>query len=672
VIPGIGFIAFHLIQEGRFGSTAARAAAPAAVIFVLVSLAGALSALMGAGNANAVPNLVGGFSAVGAILLALTVAAEEESFLSDRERPVTRVREAKHTQVEPPSIALEAIAASHQGVFELDLVNNHVRISSEAAIVVGLSAQPERFTLADWVERIHPDDRSVFSSAIRDFASQPGLAFRVEFRVVSDNSRNIWLELRATSSAAGNNKICRGLLADITTRKEPEQPAPDTLTGLPTKAALIDALAHQSSRNSAVLAVLDIDRFKSVHVSLGDGDADRVLAVCARRLEDAFAPFGRVFRVGGDGFAVLFGELDGASEFIGAQIVQTIGKPISIRGRKVFLSVSVGIAGGTDADDAVGFCRNAELALFHAKRQGGGCVRLFTPESRRHETTDAVALEADLRQALANHEFDVVYQPIMRLADGTVSGFEALLRWTHPLKGRVETQEFIAHSEESGAIFELGKLALTQAAVELACWQRYFPLDPALTVSVNLSRRQLQDREFDALLADVVSNGNIHRGTLRLELTETALAEVDDVRDHLMRLKSLGAGLSLDDFGTGLSALSQLRDLPFDTIKLDKSFLDHEGNREKNVVILRSIVQLAHELNRTVVAEGIETAHDAQSLREMGCEFAQGYFFSPPLPRSDVLAFIARHHAGSGEITTDASSVSGMGRKPGDVDPQLA
>jgi EAL domain-containing protein (putative c-di-GMP-specific phosphodiesterase class I) len=260
----------------------------------------------------------------------------------------------------------------------------------------------------------------------------------------------------------------------------------------------------------------------------------------------------------------------------------------------------------------------------------------------------------------------------MRLADGTVSGFEALLRWTHPVKGQVETQEFVAHSEESGAILELGKLALTQAAKELACWQRDFPLDPALTVSVNLSRRQLQDSEFEGLLANVVSSGSIHRGTLRLELTETALADVDDVRNHLMRLKSLGAGLSLDDFGTGLSALSQLRDLPFDTIKIDKSFLDHEGNREESLAILRSVVQLAHELNRTVVAEGVETALDVQSLKNIGCEFAQGYFFSPPLPRSDVLAFIASHHAKAGKITADASSVSGMGGKPGDIDPELA
>ncbi len=675
VVLGTAVIAAHLVQSGRRGSASARAAAPGAIIFAVVALVGACAALGVLGNSAVAPNVVGGFASAGAILLTLAIAADREfSPASSDLRRIASPAGPGHENSRQRglvSTARDAIAASHQGIFELHVPDGPVRLSAEAAVLIGLDARPASFALEDWLARIHPEDSGVFRAAIREFGWQTGLAFRVEFRVACEKGRHAWLELRATTRGDKIGKTCLGLLADISMRKEPT-PRLDVLTDLPNRGALTDDLASLGPRlATGALALLDIDRFKSVHASLGDAGADAVLAACARRLKDAFAPFGRVYRVGGDGFAVLFEELDGNGDSIGGQIVRVVSEPMNISTRSVYLSVSVGLARVAGAEETKDLYRKAELALFQAKRLGGGCARFYAPGLGEMEATDAVALEADLRRALANDELELVYQPIMRLEDGSVSGFEALLRWTHPVKGKVETQSFIAHSEESGSILELGKLALVQAAAELARWQRYFPLEPALTVSVNLSRRQLQDADFGALLSEVLANGNVRQGSLKLELTESALGAVDDARAHLVRLKSIGVGLSLDDFGTGLSALSQLKDLPFDTIKIDKSFLE-QGEGDEKAAILRSIVQLARDLHLAVVAEGVETAHDAQWLREIGCEFAQGYFFSPPLPRSDVLAFIARHHAGVDDPEAKRSSATGMGGKPGDIDAKLA
>jgi len=673
VLVGTAVIAFHLVRRGQQGDASARAAAPAAIIFLLAVLVGTLAAIGAMENTAVAPSLEGGFSSAGAILLTLALATDREVSPRTNRRgwralpPSPKLGDAAWFPVVNP--ALEAIAASHQGILELHVPHGPVRLSSEAAILIGGDARPASFDLEDWIARIHPDDRSVFRAAIRDFGSQTGLAFRVEFRLAYDDARHVWLELRATTV---RDKLI-GLLADITVRKEP---APsrglDALTELPNKDVMSEDLASLGPRlATAVLALFDIDRFKSVHASLGDAGADAVLTTCARRLTETFASFGRVYRIGGDSFAVLLEDIDGSGETIGAEIVRIVSEPINMHDRSVYLSVSVGLARGSDVEQADDFVRNAELALFQAKRSGGGRARSYEPHLDKSEPSDAVALEADLRRALANEELEVVYQPIMRLDDGSVSGFEALLRWMHPQRGKIETQRFIAHSEETGSILELGKLALAQAARELERWQKYFPLEPALTVSVNLSRRQLQDAEFGAVLSDVLASGNIHHGTLKLELTETALGAVEDARDHLLRLKSVGVGLSLDDFGTGLSALSQLKDLPFDTIKIDKSFLE-QGEGDKNATILRSVVQLARDLNLTVVAEGVETARDALRLKEIGCDFAQGYFFSPALPRGDVLAFIARHHAGLSNSTSESSGVASVSGKPGDVDTELA
>jgi EAL domain-containing protein (putative c-di-GMP-specific phosphodiesterase class I) len=256
-----------------------------------------------------------------------------------------------------------------------------------------------------------------------------------------------------------------------------------------------------------------------------------------------------------------------------------------------------------------------------------------------------VALEAELRQSLARGEIDLVYQPIVRFADSTVAGFEALLRWNHPERDEVPPGEFIPHAEHTGFVVELGRFALSRATADLAKWQKMFPLSPPLFVSVNVSRRQLREKNFDRQFTKLIAGSDIAPGTLKLELTESAAAKAsEDLPEILGRLRGCGASLAIDDFGTGLSTLSQLKDVPFDTVKIDKSFLQKgTSSNGDRAVVLRSIVNLAHELGRAVVMEGVESRRDAQHLQELGCEYGQGFYFAAALLRSEVPAFIARH-----------------------------
>jgi EAL domain-containing protein (putative c-di-GMP-specific phosphodiesterase class I) len=240
----------------------------------------------------------------------------------------------------------------------------------------------------------------------------------------------------------------------------------------------------------------------------------------------------------------------------------------------------------------------------------------------------------------------------MRLDDGTLAGFEALLRWNHPVRGLLPPADFLAHAEETGLVIALGRFAVEQAASDLAQWQKYFPLEPPLFASVNLSRRQLLDRNLEDLFRGLVGPGGARRGTLKLELTESAISSVGDIGSVLTRIVEAGIGLSIDDFGTGMSSLSQLRLMPFDTVKIDKGLLvrsDDAAEKAKSEAISRSIVNLAHELGHSVVFEGVETASDAKWLKDIGCEFAQGFYFSPPLAQTEVLKFIARNHRDLGE-----------------------
>ncbi|MGA7713101.1 MAG: GGDEF domain-containing protein [Rhizomicrobium sp.] len=662
IVLGSLTIALYMLYRGRTGSKAATVVMPSAGLFALVAVAGTFLAFGGFGAQPLVPDLAGGFAAAGAVLLALAVAAGEGIAVVPfaRLKPVAPppapipapLPAPPPIQAPIPHAAIEAIGASYQGIFDLDFSENCLVLSREAAALIGLGET--QMAHAVWIARIHPEDRGVYEQAVADYSAQAGLAFRIEFRVRSEDGNYSWFELRATMKGpeGGAAERCVGLLADITIRKDAEaalmdRTLRDPLTGLGNRVALMEELENLGERlRDATFALLDIDRFKAIHASLGDAGGDDVLSKLAQRLVKRFSGFAQIFRVGGDAFAVLLKKPGGKASEIGDELVEVCGAAHLLHGRNVFAPVSVGVTEGHEARDPLDLLKNAELALIQAKRQGGDCARVYSTDLESLAPGDTVALESELRKALDNDEIEVFYQPIVRLSDRTVAGFEALLRWRHPTKGLVAPVDFIAHSEESGLIVALGRLVLHRAAKDLSQWQRFFPLGEPLFASINLSRRQLQDTGLENYIADLLGTAQIAPGTLRLEVTESAVAADGDACELLTRIRNHGAGLAIDDFGTGLSSLSQLKDIPFDTVKIDKSFLSRHGGTDSDSngdVVLSSIVALARDLRRGVIVEGVETESDAARMVDLGCEYAQGYLFSEPLTAKDTLAYIARH-----------------------------
>lgn len=643
VVIGSAAITAYLVHRGRHGSQPARVLAPSAAVFALVALAATMTTVGGFGSTTVAPDVAGGFAAAGAVLLALAVAAGEGIAML----PVPhRIASAK----EPPTVALAAIGASHQGIFDLEFDTDEVLLSRDAASLLGLSEARGRMSHAAWIERVHADDRAVYEQALTDYRSQVGLAFRIEFRARDESGRYPWFELRATMMGGGARAgRCLGLIADITVRKETETAVVahalrDTLTGLGNRAALLERLAGLGDGFlDTTLAVLDIDRFKAIHGSLGDAGADALLVQAAQRMVKWFGQ--DVFRVGGDAFAVIGRDGIGATA-LGNELVKLCGAPYMQDSRRIFAPASVGVTVGHDARDAVDLVGNAEQALLQAKQAGGGCASVYVRGAVSAEMPrDSVALEAELRAAIEHDQFVIFYQPIVRLADGAVAGFEALLRWRHPEKGLVAPSDFIAHSEATGLIVALGRFALERAAHDLAQWQRFFPLSPPLFVSVNVSQRQLRDAGFENFLRLLLETSAVAPGSLRLEITESAA--VGNAQAALRRIRALGVGMAIDDFGTGQSSLSRLKELPFDTVKVDQSFLARHGgthSESESAVVLGSIVTLAHDLKREVVVEGVESEEDVRALKALGCEYAQGFHFSPPLALGDALNYIARHY----------------------------
>jgi diguanylate cyclase (GGDEF)-like protein len=453
----------------------------------------------------------------------------------------------------------------------------------------------------------------------------------------------------------GKAERCLGLIADVSARKASEAELAraalsDPLTGLGNRVALLTRLDElEGALGQAALAVFDIDRFKTVNASLGPEGADTLLRSVAERLNQRFAGNAMLYRVGGDMFALVTENPVEKPHALGAEIVELMKPPFAMNGRDIFLPASVGVAAGAEAGDAMDLLSQAELAMIQAKREGGGRVRIYSralsdSEPRSVIAGDPVALESALRNAIKAGEIEVHYQPIMRMRGTGVAGFEALLRWRHPEHGLVAPEEFVAHSEKTGLIVPLGRVVLKRAAKDVTRWQHFFPLKPPLFVSINVSFRQITDESFLKDLESVLSREDLPKRSLRLEITESAvMADADIAESVLKRLRKLGAGLAMDDFGTGHSSLGQLKRFPFDIIKIDRSFLV-EARKSGSDTILASIISLAHELGMQVVAEGVEGEEDAEHLHSLGCEYAQGFLYGAPIPASEVNAFIAMNY----------------------------
>ncbi|MDX6568203.1 MAG: hypothetical protein QOH15_781, partial [Gaiellales bacterium] len=412
----------------------------------------------------------------------------------------------------------------------------------------------------------------------------------------------------------------------------------DALTGLPNRTLLADRVAlalDRAARTDSLVAVLyiDLDRFKDVNDSYGHSTGDALLVAVAEQLVTAVRPGDTVARVGGDAFAVV-AEALGCPEEALALAERFLRDLRDENGAGVSASIGVAVRRSGDAADEA--MRDADTALYRAKAAGRARVELFDNEMRVR-MLDRLQTESDLRLALQRDEFDLYYQPIIVLADGSISALEALVRWRHPTRGLLAPGAFIAIAEETHVIMELGRLVIARACADAARWNAMLPDAPPIAVSVNLSPHQLADEGLPAFMATSIAASGIRPGQLGLEITETVVLSDDPAHlARLLEIKAMGVRLLLDDFGTGYSSLSHLQKVPLDTLKLDRSFVAGIDQNERDSAIVVATHELARSLDLAVIAEGVETSEQVVRLQEIGCEYVQGYFFARPLDRPQV------------------------------------
>jgi diguanylate cyclase (GGDEF)-like protein len=424
----------------------------------------------------------------------------------------------------------------------------------------------------------------------------------------------------------------------------------DILTGLPNRTLFFELLGQgieQAKSNANLLAVLfmDLDRFKYVNDNLGHDVGDRLLVAVAQRVRHSVRNVDTVARLGGDEFTVVLGELDnpGSAATAAHNICRVLSAPFQIDGHDIFVTSSVGIAMYPhDGEDVATLVKHADSAMYRAKKTNTGFQ--FYEASMEHSISEHVRLESDLRRALEQHQLEVFYQPQATLEDGRVIGMEALVRWRHPVRGMVSPAEFIPLAEETGLIIPLGDWVLRTACAQLKAWMTQGL--PQLRVAVNLSVRQLLQKDFTSSVETVLADTGLPAHLLELEITESTLMEnAQDTLTALHRLRALGVRLSIDDFGTGYSSLSYLKRFPVDIIKIDRSFVRDVPQDADDAAIVTAIIALAHSLRLEVVAEGVETEAQLHFLRARRCDLLQGYHLSPAIPAEQFAQLIRQREA---------------------------
>ncbi len=539
-----------------------------------------------------------------------------------------------------------ALTGAGDMIWDWDVSADRVFTSPETEAMLGLKRGSLAGAAATWVELLHPLDRDRFRAALDGMVEQRRGRVAQDFRMRTADGHYLWFTLRARPVVGSDGEVIRlvGTLTDVTDFKTVEErllhdAVHDNITGLPNRELFLDRLdgvlgfAKADTAIRPTVMVIDLDRFKQVNDSVGMAIGDSILLTLARRLARLIKPQDTLARLSGDQFGlILLSERDSARIIAFAETVRrTLRAPITFNDREIFLTGSIGLSlGDGGSQRAEERLKDAELAMYHAKRIGGDRIDVFKIAMRARKT-DRLSIESELRRAIDREEITILYQPIVRLDDRAVAGFEALARWNHPRMGRVSPIEFISIAEETGLIVKLGLFVLERTARQLGIWQRTLRPRDSLFASVNVSSRQLLRHDLIQDLRTVLARAPIARGSLKLELTESVVMEnPEHAAQMLQRIRELGAGLALDDFGTGYSSLAYLQRFPFDTIKIDQSFVrtTAKGTRP---VILRSIITLAHDLGMDVIAEGAETDSDAVELFQLGCEYAQGFVFGEPM-----------------------------------------
>ncbi|WP_156936762.1 EAL domain-containing protein [Chelativorans sp. J32] len=536
-----------------------------------------------------------------------------------------------------------AISGSGDIVWDWDVLRDRVTTKPDVSKQLGLAANTLHGPARSWLPLLHTDDRDTFRTTLDMVLEHRRGRIAQNFRLRGADGHYHWLALRARPVVGSDGEVirCVGTMVDVTEQKKAEErllhdAVHDNLTGLPNRELFLNrldatiAMAGKQRKIRPTVLVIDIDRFKHVNDELGISAGDTILLTIARRLHRILKPGDALSRVAGDQFAMMvLSEQEPAQIAAVADAVRlAIRSPITFAKREIILTASIGLVSWTTVQtSAEEMIKDAELAMYQAKRFGGDRIEPFRP-AFRSIGADRLQMESDLRRAVDRKELRVAYQPIVRLEDGTVAGFEALLRWDHPRRGTIPPADFIPIAESSGLIVQLGLFAMQQAAEDLYSWQKQLG-DVPLFMSVNLSSRQFIRRDLVSDVRSIIARANIKPRCFRLELTESVVMDNPEQSAHVLaKLKQIGIGLSLDDFGTGYSSLSYLTRFPFDTIKIDKTFLNDPSS--KGNVLLKSMITMAHDLGLSVVAEGVADEADLSQLRQMGCEYGQSFYLGEP------------------------------------------
>ena len=421
----------------------------------------------------------------------------------------------------------------------------------------------------------------------------------------------------------------------------------DGLTDLPNRTLFLDRLEHALARArrevGSITGVLfiDLDRFKNVNDSLGHEAGDQLLVQMGRRLRGSIREADTAARLGGDEFAVLVEGVVGMADMItvAQRIRDALREPVTLEGKEVFVNPSIGVAASADGrEDASELLRNADTAMYRAKEEKAIPCVVFEPKMHA-AVMRRLDLDADLGKAVERNEFELYYQPVVRLYGEAIDGAEALVRWRHPVKGLISPAEFVGAAEETGQIVPLGRWVLQEAIRQAAEWQAAAPARHRFNISVNLSARQLQDPELVGQVRAMLEASGLKPSSLVLEITESVLMnDMAGTITRLRELKGLGLRLAIDDFGTGYSSLGYLRRFPVDVLKIDRAFVDGVTEGTEQSAVARAIIGLSNALHLSTIAEGIETGGQLDALRALGCELGQGYYFARPMPASEFHA----------------------------------
>jgi len=546
--------------------------------------------------------------------------------------------------------------SSKVGIFQLDSQGNCLYANEEMAIITGLGG--DQLLSPGLLSVIHPDDKRRIADQFQLLFQSGAPHINLDCSLLLADSTVKWITGHVAPLHDGKHQQqgFLGTVSDITELKQAydqlEQMAfYDTLTGLANRRLFRNRLEHMLSnipRSGAgvALIMIDLDHFKHVNDSMGHDSGDALLTVISERLKHCVRFTDTVARLGGDEFAVILPNVPDTLTVstIAEKILLALSKPVLLDDQEIAISASLGISmAPEDCNGAEHLIKNADLALYKAKDEGRNNFKFFTTEMNRM-LVEHLSLVQHLRQAIDQQEFYLQYQPQIDLITGQLVGFEALARWQHRERGSVSPADFIPVAEETDLILPLGRWILRTACQQMRALCDARLVNNRAVMTVNLSIKQFEDLQLIKFIGDTLTELGLHPSQLELELTETVLMEnLEETIDSLNNIKALGVGLSIDDFGTGYSSLGYLKRLPVNVVKVDRSFVMDIPRDRDDMEITAAVIAMAHKLRYRVVAEGIETQEQFQFLRESGCDYGQGYFFSPPLHPAELVEY-CRHY----------------------------